>query len=363
MFNRHYFYMTWGSKRTLLIVLIGLAVLGQSCSVSFGNSQPKDGGIYRTDDQAETWKQKVFIRTEKNRRLGLDDATVVFLQPDPRDSDRLYAGVRGRGVWVSDDGGEKWTVTGLKTGTYRCLSFDLSNDQIMYMAGGNQVRKSLDRGKTWTIVYTEPQTKQTIECAVVDPQRGNIVWTVTSGGKIVRSADYGINWTLVNTVPAVTGVIKLDIDPVSNGLVVFTSRRGIHRLDASGTQAVDLSAALDLYKGARSVADVEIVRGLAGSAWYLATSFGVLASTDSGGSWREVSTLLNPNSTAISNLAVNPSNLNEIYLTTGRRLHRTADGGASWAVTTLPSTRQPVWLLVDRVNSDRLYVGTFVAEK
>lgn len=355
--------MTSASKKSLVIILVGLAVVGQACSIRVGNPTPKDGGIYRTDDEAKTWRQKVFIRTEKNRRIALDDASVLFLQSDPQNPDRLYAGIRGLGVWVTENRGEKWSSTGLKSGTYRCLSFDPKNHQILYIATGNQIKKSVDQGKTWVVVYTEPQTRQTIECLAVDPGRDNIVWTITSGGKVVRSTDFGANWTLVNTVPALTGILVLKVDPVTSGLVVFTSGRGIHRLDSSGTQSTDISEPLDVYKSGRSILDVEWVTTATGPQWYLATRYGILVSTDSGASWREISTLLNPNSTAVGNIAVNPTNPEEIYLTTGRRLHRTTDGGASWAVTNLPSTRQPVWLLIDPANPDRLYVGTFVPVK
>lgn len=355
--------MTSASKRIILILIVALATLGQSCSISFGNTQPKDGGIYRTDDQAKTWRQKTYIRTEKKRRIGLDDATIVFLRFDPTNSNRLYAGVRGLGVWSSADRGEKWVASGLKTGSYHCLTFDPATPAIMYVASGNQIRKTTDQGKTWAVVYTEPQSAQTIECLAVDPARGSIIWTVTSGGKVVRSADYGANWTLVNTAKTLAGVRYMEVDPITNGLVVFTARNGIHRLDASGTEATDISAPLDVYKKARSIADVEWVTTPTGTQWYLATSYGILVSADGGGTWQEISTLLNPNSTPVANIAVNPIDPREIYLTTGRRLHRTTDGGGSWAVTTLPSTRTPVWLSIDPANPDRLYVGTFVPIK
>lgn len=355
--------MTSASKRRIIVAVLALATLGQSCSLSLGNSQPKDGGFYRTDDQAASWRQKTFIRTDKNRRVGLDDATVLFLQIDPKNSDRLYAGIRGLGLWTSANRGDKWSVTGLKTGSYRCLSFDPKNEKILYIASGGQIRKSFDQGKTWAVIYTEPQAQQSIDCLTVDPSRDNVLWAVTSGGKVLRSTDFGANWTLVNTVKKLTGILMMRIDPVTNGLVIFTSRRGIHRLDASGTQATDISASLDVYKDARSIADVDWVVTLTGTRWYLATRYGVIYSADSGTTWQAVSTLLNPNSTAVANIAVNPSDPAEIFITTGRRLHRTLDGGASWAITTFPSTRQPVWLTFDPTNPDRLYVGTFVAEK
>lgn len=363
MFNHHLSTMTFSSKRFVVLSLIALATLGQSCSVSFGNSQPKDGGIYRTDDKGATWRQKTFIRTEKKQRIGLDDATITSLQIDPKNPDQLYAGVRGLGLWKSTNRGERWAVTGLKTGNLRCLSFDPKSDQILYLASGNQIRKSLNQGKTWAVIYNEPQAGQTIECVAVDQTRENVLWSVTTGGKVLRSTDFGANWTLVNTVRKLTGIIRMEVDQITNGLTIFTSRRGIHRLDASGVQATDISAPLDVYSGGRKITDVEIVSDNNGTTWYLATAYGILASADGGAQWREISTLLNPNSTSVGNIAVNPKNSSEIFITTGRRLHRTTDGGASWAVTNLPSTRQPVWLLFDRVNPDRLYVGTFITEK
>ncbi|GEM_PF-2459924 len=356
--------MTSFSKRTAIVVgLIALATLGQSCSISVGNTKPKDGGVYRTDNQAGTWRQKTFIRTEKKRRIGLDDATINFLLIDPQNGDRLYAGVRGLGLWTSANRGEQWSATGLRTGTYRCLGFDPKNDQILYLASGSQIQKSTDQGKTWTIVYTEPQARQTIDCLAVDPSRDNILWTVTSGGKVIRSTDYGANWTLVNTVKTITGIVRLEVDPVTHGLVVFTSRQGIHRFDPSGVQETDLTAPLALYKGAKAIADVEVVTTSSGELWYLATAFGILTSSDGGSSWRQISTLLNPNSTPVANISVNPKNIAEIYLTTGRRLHRTTDAGASWAVTTVPTSRQPVWLTIDGHNPEQLYFGTFVPEQ
>jgi photosystem II stability/assembly factor-like uncharacterized protein len=355
--------MTSFSKPSLVLLgAIALLTLGQSCSINVGNTTPKDGGIYRTDNQAENWRQKTFIRTEKNRRISLDDATITFIAIDPHNSERVYAGVRGTGLWKSLNRGEQWAATGIRTGSYRCLDFDPKNDQILYIATGSQIQKSIDQGKTWKMIYTEPQARQTIECVTTDPGRDNILWTVTSGGKIIRSTDFGENWTLVNTVKTVTGVLRLEVDPATSGLVVFT-KRGIHRFDASGATATDLTQALSLYKGGTTIADVDVISTVDGELWYLATAFGILTSSDGGVSWRQVSTLLNPNSTAVANIAVNPDNIAEIYLTTGRRLHRTTDAGASWAVTTLPSVRQPVWLTIDADDPTRLYVGTFVPEK
>lgn len=356
--------MTSYSKTSLVgLGLITLATLGQSCSVSIGNSTPKDGGIYRTDDQAQAWRQKTFIRTEKKRRIGLDDATVNFLMIDPHNPDRLYAGLRGLGIWTTSNRGEQWSSTGVKTGSYHCLDFDPKNDQILYVATTGQIQKTTDQGKTWKIVYTEPQAKQTIDCLAVDPSRDNIIWTVTSGGKVVRSTDFGANWTLVNTVKTLSGIVRMEVEAASHDLIIFTGRQGIHRLDPSGAQETDLSAALSFYKGGKIINDVEIVNRTDGELWYLATAFGILTSSDGGASWREISTLLNPNSTAVANISVNPKNIAEIYLTTNRRLHRTTDAGASWAVTTLPTTRQPVWLTIDGATPERLYFGTFVPEK
>ncbi len=349
---------------SITLILAALATVGQSCSISLGTPKNVDGGVYRSDNHGQNWAQKTFVRQDKKTRITLSDATANFLTLDPQDANRVYLGVRHRGLWVSTNRGDRWAATGLSTGDDRCLTFDPLNDQILYLATSNQIRKSVDQAKTWKTVYTEPQPGQTIECTIVDPLRGNIIWLITTGGKIVRSADYGATWTLVNTDAKLRGIVRLDIDPASGGAVsVFTNRRGIYRIDPSGVTVTNASAGLKLYRNAISIRDVDIVRTATGSSWYLATGYGVLVSQDNGGSWQAIPTLLNPSTNLISNIAINPKASSEIFLTTGRKLHHSVDTGGSWSITNLPSTRQPVWLTFDPTNVDRLYVGTFIEEK
>lgn len=351
---------SWPKVRLVLFVALGLTVMGQSCSISIGGSRQRDGGLYRSDDRGQGWHQKVFVRVEKKRTLRIDDLTVMTMVFDPSNSQKIYLGSRGLGVWRSDDAGEHWQATSLRSGTYRCIAFDPDNSDIMYTAAGSTALKSLDAGQTWTTVYNESQPNNTVNCIAVDPAAGNRVWATTNGGKVIFSDDYGKNWTLKQTIKSLA-IRQLYLDRDGSGRVYIFATNAIYQIDSGGQGWTDLTPNLKTYHGGSDIRSVSILG--TGEAWYLGTLYGPLKSLDRGQSWTPIPTLVNPRSVAIENIIVNPRDTSEIFITAGLKLHHTTDGGNSWSVTNLPGTRQPVHLVFDPENVNRLYYGTLVPEK
>ncbi|MEK7537551.1 MAG: hypothetical protein AAB619_01095 [Patescibacteria group bacterium] len=341
----------------LALVVLGLIVSGQACSISIGSSVRPDGGVFRSVDRGQTWTQKNFVQVDKKRTVSLDDVTGRVLAFNPTNSDQLYLGTLANGIWVTTNGGDQWRPTSLRSGAYDCLVFDPLNPQVMYTAAGQQVLKSIDAGQTWTTVYTESQPAQAVNCVIVDPVDDRQVWATTSGGKVLLSEDYGQRWTLVSSVPALQ---PRQLYISADGLIyIFSRTNGIYRSDTRGRTWTDLTPALQKYSGATDIRAVS----LTADRWFLGTAYGLLKSEDRGVSWSPVPTLVTAGSIPIQSVAVNPKNTQEIFVTTDRRLHRTVDGGASWSVSTLPTGRIPTLLTFDPARSERLYFTTFKPPK
>jgi len=64
-------------------------------------------GIFKSVDGGNKWKQYF-------QGLGLLDIHAVAV--DPNNSNRVFAGTMGKGVYQSDDGGKTWRFIGIDNG-------------------------------------------------------------------------------------------------------------------------------------------------------------------------------------------------------------------------------------------------------
>ena len=147
------------------------------------------GGIFKSTDAGLSWAQ--LPNQPGSRRM------FYGLAVDPHDSQRLYWGAGGSkpGIWLSEDGGESWQKTPVSDWIFN-IETTASGDVF---AGGRNLWKSSDRGKTWRRL-TKFTTDWVVVGIAIDPRDENRIWcsTVTWGdnnqGGIFHSADGGKNW-------------------------------------------------------------------------------------------------------------------------------------------------------------------------
>ncbi|WP_333807944.1 T9SS type A sorting domain-containing protein [Flavobacterium sp.] len=96
------------------------------------------------------------------------------------------------GAWVQQN------VDALGTGNLELIHVDPSNDDIMYVANGSGLYKSVNRGINFTNVYNAPANITSIE---VHSSDSNIVYITTSGtsGQVLRSTNGGTTFTNFST--------------------------------------------------------------------------------------------------------------------------------------------------------------------
>src|SRR5712671_3181737 len=217
-------------------------------------------GIYKSTDAGKTW-----------RHLGLRDGQQIgSVIVDPRDENRIFAGVLGhpygpnpeRGVYRSTNGGESFERVLYKdenTGAIQ-VGFDPANPQIVYAAlwAGRQgpwensswngplsgLFKSVDGGTTWRQLTTGlPTTAQGLgrigfTTAPSDSRRMYATVDAPTLGGIYRSDDAGETWRLTNSEVRVWGrasdFAEVKVDP-RNADVVYSANTSTYRSTDGGT--------------------------------------------------------------------------------------------------------------------------------
>lgn len=132
---------------------------------------------------------------------------------DPTDSNVMYAGAAGGGVWKTADGGVNWTPlsNAWPFEAVSSIAIDPSDPMTVYVGTGDfqawsvqsfGLMKSVDGGNTFANFAVAEAGETSISSIVVDPDQSNIV-SITSGrgrqryGQVWRSVDRGLHWTPV----------------------------------------------------------------------------------------------------------------------------------------------------------------------
>ena len=182
---------------------------------------------------------------------GLKNWGIHELAVSPDGPNKVLAGTRGDGVWVSEDFGKSWTKPcyGKRgPGKVRCVTVDPHDPRRIY-AGCEPIDLfvSEDEGKNWTridaiwdipFVETVPYPVSTVEPHLrdlaVDPSDPNILYAALQVGYILKSTDGGKSWKLLDD-DIDCDVHTIVIDPSNpRHLFIATGGNGARNGDAPG---------------------------------------------------------------------------------------------------------------------------------
>src|SRR5262249_49320162 len=189
---------------------------------------PQGYGIFKSEDKGSTWTKLTVA--------GTDGAKPTDLEMDPQNSNTLYAGFMGKGIFKSTNGGANWcplnpgiSVAGCVAATFSPVAptnFDhvelaihrpTASPAILYAMFGDcpnpilssckpSIYKSTDGGNSWTRTFTgDPTEVLTTSCPYVysrythaltiDPTNSNTLFV--GGVSLCRSPDSGASFSLV----------------------------------------------------------------------------------------------------------------------------------------------------------------------
>jgi photosystem II stability/assembly factor-like uncharacterized protein len=297
-------------------------------------------GIFKSNDGGAGWSPvnsglPPFETEAPSSPNGQSNFHADLIVIDPQQPDTVYAAISnslGSRVAKTTNGGADWSdaASGLPDGALvRNLQLDPLIPATLYAATTAGVYKSTDGGASWASADSG-LTATWVSDVAIDPRNSSTLYVATSSG-LVKTTDGGRHWSSPNSNVARWGY-ALAIDP-QNTNTLFTT----------GCVAAGVGV----------------------------SNCGVVKSTDGGTSWRlswnaQDSSVLY--SDWITALAIDPRNLNIVYVTTQgfdecdfETLRKSVDGGITWSETRFKdvgvSASCVLDLAVDPQNSGNLYAA------
>ena len=285
--------------------------------------------------------------------FGLDGGTVVKVAVDPSNSNVIYAGTWGNGIFKSEYYGATWThrVEGLRSPYIYEIAVDpLNPDHLLASVYTHGIDQSFDGGLTWqsTAGFPGYAVSYSIDFDPVNPQivytaiRTATVGSVYPGG-VWKSTNGGSSWGEVTN----TGngfyeedyIYDLAIDP-NNHNIIYTAnhRTGIYKTTNGGTSWTKTSTSGLVHQDIRGIQVANNGRVYAG----LWDGYGFAYSDNGGGSWVS-NTWSNGTNLNVYDIQSDPKQPSTAYLATDTGVYVCSNPSASSTCSVLASPGDFVW--------------------
>lgn len=257
--------------------------------------------------------------------LGPDGGDIQGLVRNPRSPNELYAATESGFVYRSTNGGSSWTRTANIGEELYDLVLDPKSPATVYVLGRNILFRSTDKGAGFTPFpigsYWRPGWDGRM---AVDPSNPRIIYIAGSSDNqkdlvVLKSVDGGQTWTLKT---------------LGGGYTAFA--RGIAVSPKNPSALYVCGYYFDNNYNGRAL---------------------IFVSTNAGASWRKITPgNLGANNLALG-LAIDPRNPARIFVATSFGVIRSENSGLTWRAQTSPSTIYPECLALDQARHNVLYAG------
>src|SRR5581483_4499494 len=333
-------------------------------SKSAPNTVYLSGGtvFYKTTDGGSNW----------SALSGLPAEYMRFSAVDPSNSSRVFALYNCLGLYRSIDGGGSWGRADTGIVAPMQTRFSTGAGSKLYASchctNGNDLQSpvsiwiSSDEGMTWTKTATNPFA-DTPWNLVAHPYQSSVVFAIAAQtfdhtGLISRSADGGATWSAVHTgLPSTRTPQSVAFDSSNANLVYLASGEGVFKSTDGGVNW----AATALTSSVNKVWVDQ--RTHAVYATFTDGSTSLYKSTNQGASWTDIAA--SSGTSTIDAFVVDPANDANVWIYAMHQyfptIYKTTNGGSSWTFfypTGLSNSISASDVVVDPSNAQTLYLST-----
>jgi photosystem II stability/assembly factor-like uncharacterized protein len=318
----------------------------QSSSQKKGEKENTDGIL----SQFHRWEWLMLTRVDKQGNLP-DPAIAArefskYKSQHPQFFDGTLRDIMWEPVGTADVPSE-----GGGAGRTNVLEFDPANSNIMYVgAAGGGVWKTTDAGVTWTSI-TDGFPNSGVADIAISKQNSNTIYVATGDGYgyeatwqadndfwggvyssgIMKSTDGGLTWNttgLSYEQDHLEIVQRVVVNPENDQIVLAATRGGIYYSDDAGVTFTKVSE-VHCYDFAFKPDDANTV--------YSGGEKNILQSTDAGLTWTSIHDGMDNGRLSIETTAANPQ---VIYaFSEGGKFKKSSDGGITWDSKSKPNSK------------------------
>ncbi len=229
-------------------------------------------GVYRSQDSGNTWVQT---------NTGLESGDISCLAVAP-ESDLVYVGSWGKGVFKSTNGGDSWTSVWSSEKNPHINAVHIASDYTVWVATEHGLFRSKNDGLTWEHVFEYGK----VRTVAVAPAKTQTIYLGVRWHGNFRSDDGGETWQEINT-----GVYTDGQEFAAANDVVFDPQNPQHIIMSTGW--IDLYESFDGGDSWQRVADnlreksvlaLDIAHTFQ-EIWAATDSDGVFVSRDNSNNW------------------------------------------------------------------------------
>ena len=276
-----------------------------------------DRGVYKSDNAGEKWYLS-----------GLYDNFVYSLAVDPSNPSTVLLGMMNNGIYRSENQGGNWgkSMSGLSATSITSLAMASASSPILYAGtNGSGLHATSDNGASWSAL-TNGLDDSYIFSLLQIPSSPNVLYAGTKIGGVYKSEDWGATWRTVNAgLPTVESEDSMSVAQTTHPFDLDSPEQDLwDEFEDSGGEA-RVAILEEISVSILSVAtDPNNAANL-----FLGTSGGVYKSTNSGAYWNGSGL----SGRVITSVAVDPFQSHIIYAATGASsgsLYKSTDAGKSW---------------------------------
>ncbi len=257
--------------------------------------------IYKTTDGGKNWDEVLSFRGTEN---------IIFsIAADPSQIDSVYAGTK-KGLYKSSDKGESWSRISQSIRTSEsyvlCVAVHPSNPSIIFIGTGRGIYHSENGGKDWERARNVPNT--IVYDIIIDRFNPDTIYASTSEG-LYKSSNNSSNWE------------RLSISYSTNYEKDAEDKDEEDSFDYDEEDYDDIES--DIRAGSISIDPARSIIA------YIGTRGGLYISSDSGSSWKAVTStgLITDD---IHHIIISNSEAGNMYAATSKGVFRYTSTSRSW---------------------------------